>query len=459
MAGSLPLEALSPLEGRYADRVDALRPLLSEAGLIRFRLQVEVAWLKALAHFALPQMPRLDKDDLQALDALLEGFGPLQAAQIKQIEARTNHDVKAVEYYLREELAGMEDRHPRLAAATGFIHFACTSEDINSVAHALMLKASRDTVLVPALESLIGRLRSMAHRDADLPMLARTHGQAATPTTMGKEMANVVARLVHGLREWTAVVPLAKMNGAVGNFNAHHFAYPEVDWEAVAREVIEGLGLTMNPHTIQIEPHDWKAAYFDALARINTVLIDLNRDLWSYIALGYFKQKLRAHEVGSSTMPHKVNPIDFENAEGNLGVANALLRHLAEKLPISRLQRDLTDSTVLRNMGVALGHSLLAWDSCLRGLDKLEVDADRLHEDLERNWEVLAEAVQTVMRRWGVEQPYEKLKELTRGKRIGPEVLADFVHRLPIPSAEKERLLALRPASYLGLAPELARRV
>lgn len=453
------LEALSPLDGRYAGRVDALRPLLSEAGLMRFRVTVEVAWFKALAQARLPQVPPLGEADVEALDALVAGFGSEQAARIKAIEAVTHHDVKAVEYYLREALERLRATHPQLAAAAGFLHFACTSEDINSVAHALMLRTARNDVLLPALQSLMGRLRAMAQRDAELPMLARTHGQAATPTTLGKEIANVVARLERGLRDWSAITPLAKMNGAVGNFNAHCIAYPEVDWETLARRVIEGFGLEANEHTIQIEPHDWKAAYFDALARINTVLIDLNRDLWSYIALGYFKQKLRAQEVGSSTMPHKVNPIDFENAEGNLGVANALLRHLADKLPVSRWQRDLTDSTVLRNMGVALGSSLLAWDSCTRGLDKLEVDHARLREDLDTNWEVLGEAVQTVMRRWGVEQPYEKLKDFTRGRRIGPEALRDFINALAIPQSEKERLLALSPASYLGLAPELARRI
>jgi len=384
------------------------------------------------------------------------GFTLPDAARVKAIEAVTNHDVKAVEYFLKERVKG----DPELEPAAEFIHFACTSEDINNTSHALMYRAARDTVLLPALDAVIASLRAMAHANADLPMLSRTHGQSATPTTLGKELANVVVRLRTARERIAAVKPRAKMNGAVGNYNAHMAAYPEIDWEAFAQGVVEGpLGLSFNPWTIQIEPHDWMAELFDAIARANTIMLDLDRDIWAYVSLGYFRQRLKAGEIGSSTMPHKVNPIDFENSEGNLGIANALLRHLSDKLPVSRLQRDLTDSTALRNVGVAFGHTLLAWDACLRGLGKLEVDAPRLAADLDACWEVLAEPVQTVMRRYGVPNPYEQLKELTRGKGINAEALAAFVDQLPIPPEAKARLRALTPAAYIGRAAELARRV
>jgi adenylosuccinate lyase len=455
-SAAFALDALSPLDGRYAGKVAALRPLLSEAAFVRHRVQVEIEWLIALADLGLPELPRFDDAARARLRAIVSGFGAEQAARVKAIEAVTNHDVKAVEYFLKECVQGDAQLEP----AAEFIHFACTSEDINNTSHALMLGTARDTVLLPALDAVIAKLRAMAHEQAERPMLSRTHGQPATPTTLGKELANVVARLKIARERIASVRAQAKMNGAVGNFNAHLSAYPEIDWEAFARGVVEGpLGLSFNPWTIQIEPHDWMAELFDALARANTILIDLDRDLWGYVSLGYFKQRLKAGEIGSSTMPHKVNPIDFENSEGNLGIANALLRHLSEKLPVSRWQRDLTDSTVLRNVGVAFGHTLLAWDACLRGLGKLEVDEARLAADLDACWEVLAEPVQTVMRRYGVPNPYEQLKDLTRGKGITPEALAAFVDRLPIPPEARARLRAMTPASYIGKAAELARRV
>ena len=449
------LSALSPLDGRYAARLAPLRALLSEAGFMRHRVQVEVEWLVALSDAGLPELPAFSDGARRQLRALVERFGVAQAARIKEIERVTNHDVKAVEYFLKESVR----EAPELVRASEFIHFACTSEDINNTAHALMLKASRRDVLLPAIGAVIDTLRALAHRHADVPMLSRTHGQPATPTTLGKEFANVVARLERARRQFAAVEPLAKLNGAVGNYNAHLSAYPELDWEGFSRRVVESLGLAFNPYTIQIEPHDWMAELFDALARLNTILLDLDRDLWGYISLGYFRQKLKEGEIGSSTMPHKVNPIDFENSEGNAGLANALLRHLSEKLPVSRWQRDLTDSTVLRNVGVAFGHSLLAWDACLRGLGKLELNAERLAADLDATWEVLAEPIQTVMRRYAVENPYEQLKALTRGKVITPEALAAFVEQLPIPADAKARLKALTPAGYIGKAAELARRV
>ena len=449
------LSALSPLDGRYAARLAPLRALLSEAGFMRHRVQVEVEWLVALSDAGLPELPAFSDGARRQLRALVDGFGVAQAARIKEIERVTNHDVKAVEYFLKESVR----EAPELVRASEFIHFACTSEDINNTAHALMLKASRRDVLLPAIGAVIDTLRALAHRHADVPMLSRTHGQPATPTTLGKEFANVVARLERARRQFAAVEPLAKLNGAVGNYNAHLSAYPELDWEGFSRRVVESLGLAFNPYTIQIEPHDWMAELFDALARLNTILLDLDRDLWGYISLGYFRQKLKEGEIGSSTMPHKVNPIDFENSEGNAGLANALLRHLSEKLPVSRWQRDLTDSTVLRNVGVAFGHSLLAWDACLRGLGKLELNAERLAADLDATWEVLAEPIQTVMRRYAVENPYEQLKALTRGKVITPEALAAFVEQLPIPADAKARLKALTPAGYIGKAAELARRV
>ena len=448
------LQSLSPLDGRYAARLDSLRPYLSEFALLRYRVVVEVAWLRALALAGLPELPPLAATVAGALDAMVDGFGQADALRIKEIEKTTNHDVKAVEYFMKEKMAASDG----FAQAAEFIHFACTSEDINNLAYGLMLDAARKDVLLPALDAALNGLRTLAHAEAATPMLARTHGQPATPTTLGKEAANVAMRLARASAGFRRVALTGKLNGATGNYNAHSIAYPQVDWEAVARSVVERMGLEFNTHTIQIEPHDALAEYFDALARINTILIDWCRDVWGYISVGYFRQRTREGEVGSSTMPHKVNPIDFENAEGNLGLANALLRHLSEKLPISRWQRDLTDSTVLRNVGVALGHSLLALDSLARGMGKLEVNQARLAFDLEANWEVLAEAVQTVMRRYGVENPYEKLKSLTRGKGITREALQVFIADLDIPPDAKAALLQLTPATYLGRAADLARR-
>ena len=447
---------LSPLDGRYAAKVDALRAQFSEYGLIRRRLQVEIEWLKALAaetRFA--EIPAFSVATVAELDRLVADFGPEQGAEVKEIEAVTNHDVKALEYWIKKRLAA----NPEVMRVSEFIHFACTSEDINNLAHALMLKAGRDEVLLPMLRRLAERLRELAHAFADVPMMSRTHGQPATPTTMGKELANVVARLERALARIAGVSLLGKINGAVGNYNAHLAAYPGYDWEGFARRFVESLGIEFNPYTIQIEPHDSMAELFDAFARVNTILLDFDRDVWAYISLGFFRQKLKAGEVGSSTMPHKVNPIDFENSEGNLGLANAVLGHLADKLPISRWQRDLTDSTVLRNMGVALGYALLAYDSLLRGLHKLEIDAQRLHADLDANWELLAEPIQTVMRRYGIVNPYEKLKELTRGQRVSREGMQAFVRTLDIPAAAKEELLKLTPWDYTGKAAELARRI
>jgi len=456
MSESAQLNALSPLDGRYAAKVAALRPLLSEAAFVRHRIHVEIEWLVALSDLGLPELSPFGESSRRRLRDIASGFSDADAARVKAIESVTNHDVKAVEYFIKERVKG----DAQLERASEFVHFACTSEDINNTSHALMMKGARDAVMLPALDALVAMLRELAHRHAELPMLSRTHGQPASPTTLGKEIANVVVRLKAARDRIAAVVPLAKMNGAVGNYNAHLAAYPDVDWEGFSRRVVErSLGLSFNPYTIQIEPHDWMAELFDAIARANTVLIDLNRDLWGYISLGYFKQRLKAGEIGSWTMPHKVNPIDFENSEGNLGIANALLRHLSEKLPVSRWQRDLTDSTVLRNVGVAFGHSLLAWDACLRGLGKLEVNPQRLAEDLDACWEVLAEPVQTVMRRYGVPNPYEQLKELTRGKGITAEALAAFVEQLAIPEDAKARLRELTPASYIGKAAELARKV
>ena len=448
------MTAGSPLDGRYARITAPLRDVFSEFAFMRARVQVEMAWLTGLSGLGLEQLPAFDAGTVAALRALAEGFSLDDCAAVKAIEARTNHDVKAVEYWIKQH----QESIPALASAGEFIHFACTSEDINNVSHALMLVRGR-ALIVAQLRVILERLRALAHDYADLPMLSRTHGQSATPTTVGKEMANVVVRLRQAIERIEAVQPLAKMNGAVGNFNAHLAAAPSVDWESFSRQVIEGLGLRVNTHTIQIEPHDWMAELFDAMARANTILIDLNRDLWGYISLGYFRQKLKEGEIGSSTMPHKVNPIDFENSEGNLGIANALLRHFADKLPISRWQRDLSDSTVLRNLGVAFGHCAIAYDACRRGLDKLQVDTSALAADLDGAWEVLAEAVQTVMRRHGVPEPYEKLKQLTRGHGIDREGLLAFVRTLPLPDEERTRLLALTPASYLGKAAELARRV
>jgi len=450
------LSALSPLDGRYAAKTDKLRPILSEAGFMHHRVKVEIAWLQALATAGFAEIKPFSAAAGALLDQLASDFTEADAARIKEIEAVTNHDVKAVEYWLKEKVKDV----PELVAASEFIHFACTSEDINNTSHGMMLKSARDSVLLPALQSVIARLTDLAHEHAAVPMLSRTHGQPASPTTLGKEIANVVARLQRAIKRIADVEILGKMNGAVGNYNAHLSAYPETDWAAFSKAVIEQrLGLTFNPYTIQIEPHDYMAELFDAIARTNTILLDLNRDIWGYISLGYFKQRTKAGEIGSSTMPHKVNPIDFENSEGNLGMANAVLKHLSEKLPVSRWQRDLTDSTVLRNIGVAFGYAILSYDSCLRGLNKLEINPARLAEDLDATWEVLAEPVQTVMRRYGIENPYEQLKELTRGKGISKEALRDFINGLAIPDTAKTQLLAMTPANYIGQAITLAKEI
>ena len=455
-----PTSALSPLDGRYAAKLAALRPLMSEQGYMHRRVQVEVAWLIALSDAGFAEFKPLSPGARTYLLGLVKHFSEADALAIKEIEKTTNHDVKAVEYWIKSKF----EARPELEAASEFVHFACTSEDINNTSHALQLRAGRDLVLLPALDRILLKLREMAHHLADVPMLSRTHGQTASPTTVGKEIANVVVRLQAACDRIAAVKILAKMNGAVGNYNAHLAAWPDFDWEAFARKVVEtpepiGLGLTFQPFSIQIEPHDYMAELFDAVARANTILIDFSRDVWGYVSLGYFKQKLKAGEIGSSTMPHKVNPIDFENAEGNLGLANALLRHLSEKLPISRWQRDLTDSTVLRNMGVALGYATLAYQSLLAGLNKLELNAPALVADLNASWEVLAEPIQTVMRRFGVSGAYEKLKEVTRGQTVTAEALHELIRSLDIPPAEKDRLLALTPATYTGMAADLARRV
>ena len=447
------LSALSPLDGRYATKLNALRPLMSEFGLMHRRVQVEVEWFIALSDAGFAEFKPLCEVSRGYLRSLVLRFSEADARAIKEIEKTTNHDVKAVEYWLKARFKG----HPDLEAANEFVHFACTSEDINNTSHALMLKCAREQVLLPALDGVIQRLRTMAHTLAALPMLSRTHGQTASPTTVGKEIANVVARLDHARIRIADVALLAKMNGAVGNYNAHLAAYPEVDWQAFSRKVVEQrLGLAFNPYTIQIEPHDYMAELFDAVTRCNTILVDWSRDVWGYISLGFFKQKLKDGEVGSSTMPHKVNPIDFENAEGNFGLANALLAHLSQKLPISRWQRDLTDSTVLRNMGVALGYAVLALDSLARGLDKLQVNEGALAEDLDNAWEVMAEAIQTVMRRHGLPEPYEQLKKFTRGQPMTRELMQGFIAGLALPAAEKDRLLAMTPAGYTGLAAQLA---
>lgn len=448
-----PLTALSPLDGRYAGKVDALRPLLSEFGLIHARVRVEVEWLIALSDEpGIAALPAFDDATRARLRALVDGFDAGQAQRVKDIERTTNHDVKAVEYFLKERLQG----DPALAPALEFVHFACTSEDINNLAYGLMLSAARSRVMAPALTAVAQRLRALAHAHAATPMLSRTHGQTASPTTLGKELANVLARLRRQQGQFDAVELLGKANGAVGNYNAHAVAYPEVDWPALSRRFVEGLGLAFNPWTTQIEPHDCIAELCDAQRRVNTVLIDLCRDVWGYISLGYFSQAVKAGEVGSSTMPHKVNPIDFENAEGNFGVANALLGHFADKLPISRWQRDLTDSTVLRALGTGFGHALVALDALCRGLDKLSANPARLAADLDNAWEVLAEAVQTVMRRHGLPEPYEQLKAFSRGRSITADSLREFIAGLDLPQAERERLLALTPAGYTGLAQRLA---
>ncbi len=451
-----PLTALSPLDGRYAGKVDALREHFSEFGLIRARLKVEIEWLKALSaepHFT--EIAAFSPATVAELDALVANFGPAQAAEVKAIEATTNHDVKALEYWIKDKTKA----NAEVVKVSEFIHFACTSEDINNLSHALMCQGARQQAMLPTLDKVIAKLVELAHAYADVPMMSRTHGQPATPSTMGKEMANVAFRLQRARARIAAVELLGKINGAVGNYNAHLAAYPGYDWEGFAKRFVESLGLTFNPYTLQIEPHDALAELFDAFARANSILVDLDRDVWGYISLGFFKQKVKAGEIGSSTMPHKVNPIDFENSEGNLGLANAVLKHLAEKLPISRWQRDLTDSTVLRNMGVGLGYTLLGYDSLLKGLGKLEINADLMKADLDANWELLAEPIQTVMRRYAVPNAYEKLKELTRGTRVSRDGMQAFVSTLEIPEAAKAELLKLTPWDYTGKAAELAKRI
>jgi adenylosuccinate lyase len=451
------LTALSPLDGRYRSKVAALADYFSEFGLIRYRVKVEIEWLKAIsAAVQLTDIAVLSADSIKHLDDLARDFSVNDAESIKAIESRTNHDVKAIEYWLREQLAA----DPEATAITRFVHFACTSEDINNFCHAMMLRDSRQQLMLPSIDKLTEELRSLAHVYAELPMLSRTHGQSATPTTVGKELANFVHRIRRQRERIAAVTLPAKINGAVGNYNAHLAAYPDFDWETLSRQFVETLGFEHNAYTTQIEPHDGIATLMDAYAGLNTVLIDLTRDIWSYISVGYFKQRVKESEVGSSTMPHKVNPIDFENAEGNLGLSNALLNHLSAKLPISRWQRDLTDSTVLRNMGSALGYATLAYDSCMRGLDKLEADPSRLAEDLDHCWEILAEPIQTVMKRFGIDDAYEQLKALTRGKGgISKDTLHAFIRDLSIPDAEKDHLLAITPANYIGHAATLAHRI
>ena len=452
------LTALSPLDGRYASKCDALRPFLSEFGLIHARVTVEVRWLQALANRPeITEVPAFSNETNAALDAIVADFSEDDANRIKEIERTTNHDVKAVEYFLKEKIAHIDE----LKNAGEFIHFACTSEDINNLSHALMLKSGRE-VLVTAMQQIIDSIVALSEKHAEQPMLSRTHGQTASPTTLGKEMANVAYRLARQIKQFQNVELLGKINGAVGNYNAHLSAYPEIDWAAHAQAFVESLGLSFNPYTTQIEPHDYMAELFDALRRYNTILIDFNRDVWGYISLGYFKQKLKDGEVGSSTMPHKVNPIDFENSEGNLGIANAVLGHLGEKLPVSRWQRDLTDSTVLRNMGVGFAQSLIAFDACLKGIGKLELNANRLNEDLDQAQEVLAEPIQTVMRRYNVEKPYEKLKALTRGQAMTREMMVNFVNGdelLQVPADERARLAELTPATYTGNAAEQAKQI
>ena len=450
------LTAISPIDGRYGNKTVQLRPIFSEFGLIRARVEVEIRWLQRLAaHEAITEVPAFSAATQQQLDAIVANFSEEDALRIKAIEATTNHDVKAVEYFIKETFADNSE----LMAVNEFVHFACTSEDINNLSHALMLKAGRDDVMLPVMQEVTDAIRALAHEHAALPMLSRTHGQTASPTTLGKEMANVVARLERQIKQVKAVELLGKINGAVGNYNAHLSAYADIDWAANAETFVTSLGLTFNPYTTQIEPHDYIAELFDAIARFNTILIDFDRDIWAYISNGYFKQRTIAGEVGSSTMPHKVNPIDFENSEGNLGIANAVMNHMAQKLPVSRWQRDLTDSTVLRNMGVGLGYSLLAYQASLKGISKLQVNAERIAQDLDSAWEVLAEPVQTVMRRYGIEQPYEKLKAFTRGKAITRDAMGEFIASLELPQAVKDELNAMTPASYIGNAADQAKNV
>ncbi|WP_273203988.1 adenylosuccinate lyase [Marinobacter subterrani] len=450
------LTAISPVDGRYGSKVTVFRDIFSEYGLIRNRVTVEIRWLQKLAaHPGVTEVPAFSADANACLDQLVGEFSLVDAERIKEIERTTNHDVKAVEYFIKEKIAGF----PELHAVTEFVHFACTSEDINNLSHALMLREGLDHGLLPAMDRVVDKLAQLAHEHAEQPMLSRTHGQTASPTTVGKELANVVHRLRRQVKQIRQTELLGKINGAVGNYNAHLSAYPDIDWALNAREFIESLGLDWNPYTTQIEPHDYIAELYDAIARFNTILIDLDRDIWGYISLGYFKQKTVEGEVGSSTMPHKVNPIDFENSEGNLGIANALFRHLSAKLPISRWQRDLTDSTVLRNLGVGFAHSLIAYEASLKGLGKLEINPARLDEDLDHAWEVLAEPIQTVMRRYNIEKPYEKLKALTRGKAMTPEVIKNFVETLEIPDHAKAELMALTPGNYIGNAVDQAKTI
>lgn len=450
------LTAVSPVDGRYGEKCTGLRPIFSEYGLIRFRVLVEIRWLEALAdHPGIPEVPALSSEAKQLLNRLIENFEIGDAKRVKEIERTTNHDVKAVEYFLKEKISGNRE----LEKISEFFHFACTSEDINNLSHALMLKSGRENVLIPRMDTLIDAIANLARAHAKMPMLCRTHGQPASPSTLGKEMANVVYRLRRQRNQVANVELLGKINGAVGNYNAHLSAYPELDWPLFAERFVTSLGLTWNPYTIQIEPHDYMAELFDATARFNTIVIDFCRDVWGYISLGYFRQKTVAGEIGSSTMPHKINPIDFENGEGNMGMANALFGHLAQKLPVSRWQRDLTDSTVLRNMGVGIAYTEIALQSVLRGISKLEVNEQRLASDLNDNWEVLAEPIQTVMRRYGIEKPYEKLKELTRGQSIKPEDMKQFIDALQIPKEAKERLRNLSPAAYTGNAAEQAGKI
>ena len=450
------LTAISPIDGRYGAQTSELRSYFSEFGLIKFRIQVEVEWLKKLAiEEAIKEVPPLSNDSIGQLNAIVTNLSVKDAARVKEIERTTNHDVKAVEYFLKEKISS----NTELQAINEFIHFACTSEDINNLSHGLMLSNARNDVILPHMDKVINAIRELAHQHAAQPMLSRTHGQPASPTTLGKEMANVVARLERQRNQVEQCQILGKINGAVGNYNAHLSAYPDVDWPAFAEQFVTSLGLQWNPYTTQIEPHDYIAEFFDAVSRFNTILIDFDRDVWSYISLGYFRQKTVAGEVGSSTMPHKVNPIDFENSEGNLGIANSIFTHLAQKLPISRWQRDLTDSTVLRNLGAGLAHSLIAYKSVLKGINKLEVNEKVLNKDLDNNWEVLAEPIQTVMRRYGIEKPYEKLKELTRGQSINAETIREFINGLAIPEDAKQSLLKLTPHTYIGNAKQQAEKV
>ena len=450
------LTAISPVDGRYGSKTTEYQDIFSEYGLIRHRVLVEVRWLQALASFdAIPEVPAFSDAASQLLNNIVDQFGLDDAQRIKDIERTTNHDVKAVEYYLKEKIAGNSE----LEAVSEFIHFACTSEDINNLSHALMLTAGRNNVLLPQMDQVIEKMRELAHAYADQPMLSRTHGQPASPTTVGKEFANVVYRLQRQREQVAAVTIMGKINGAVGNYNAHLSAYPDIDWQNFAQQFIESLGISYNPYTIQIEPHDYMAELFDAISRYNTILIDISRDIWGYISNGFFKQKTVAGEIGSSTMPHKVNPIDFENAEGNLGIANALFGHLTLKLPISRWQRDLTDSTVLRTLGVGFAHSSIAYQSAMRGLGKLDMNAQALNDDLDNNWEVLAEPIQTVMRKYGIEKPYEKLKELTRGKSVDQKVMQDFVNNLDMPQEGKDLLINMTPMNYIGNADKQAKNI